>query len=324
MLLSSTMYADASMCLKRFEYRWVDQLVRRPQHVGAALRRGIWLHKCLEEYHGGRDWLLALRDMMTWAAEHGVDSDKAFDIAREVEDIMRGYIDFWPSDYWQVLGSEVPIVLETGPDSGLRATIDKGVKWRGEHWLAEHKSTGEIPPASWRSVDPQTALQYWLCHQVKPVIGGEVFLPVGIIFDYLLTEKPSVPRWKKDGELYANCVPTTKAAFERGVQQTQWTPRNVEADRQRLVNDSLFYRRFPVQRPEGNVQETMGDIIATLRDIRTAEQFGRYRRSFHVLTCRRFCPYSDICIHEYMLGQKSEVMRNELYMLDDGSRGEGR
>lgn len=324
MLLSSTMYADYSQCLKRGSYRWVDKLVKRPQNVSVPLRRGIWLHRCLEDYHGGRDYLGSIHEMQAWGADHGVDPEKLQEIADECDRIMRGYIDFWPANSWQTLGSEIPIVLDTGDGNGIRATIDVAVKWRGEHWLVEHKSTGEIPPASWRSVDPQTALQYWLCHTVKPVIGGEVFLPVGIIFNYLLTEKPSIPRWKKDGTLYANCKPTTRAAFDQGWAAAPVTPVDAKADYAKLVNDDLFYRRFPVQRPEGNVQESMRDIIATLRDIRTAEQYGHYRRSFHVLTCRRFCPYADICIHEYILGQKSEVMRNELYMLDDGTRGEGR
>lgn len=333
MLLSSTMYADASYCLKRFSYRWIDHLVTKPRDMGVPLRRGIWLHKCLEEYHQGHNWISALVDMVEWASSHGVDEEKVQEIYAEVKDIMQGYIDFYASaPTWEVLGAEIPFIKMFSATDGIRATTDLPVHWEGEDWIVEHKSTSEIPPASWRSVDPQTALQYWLCHNTEVILNGRRFLPVGIIFNYLLTKKPAEPRWKKDGTLYANATPTTTAAFERGYRswadtQEAWIAGkmpNIDADRTTLVNDALFYRRFPVMRPEDNVRSTMQDILATLRDVRAAEAAGWYRRSFHVLTCRRFCPYADICVHEYQIGKESLTLREELFQIDTGERGEGR
>lgn len=331
MLLSSTAYSDASACLKRYQYRWVDKLINKPKDLGVPLRRGIWIHKCLEDYHQGKNWAWALDIMRDWALEHGVDETKVQEVRNEVLDIMHGYIDYWQGkQHWEVLGAEIPIKMMFNANDGIRATTDLAVVWEGQDWLVEHKSTGEIPPASWRAVDPQTALQYWLCHATKPIIGGREFLPVGIIFNYLLTKVPSVPRWKKDGTLYANATPTTAAAFRKGAQAAMdaapgsisWA--DLDADAEKLTNDSLFYRRFPVERPEGNVRTSMRDLVQTLVDLKAAEQAGWYRRSLHVLTCRRFCSYADLCIHEYAIGKESPVLREELFMIEDGTRGEGR
>lgn len=327
MLLSSTSISDASGCLKKYQYRWVDGLVPHPKNVSTAMRRGIWLHRCLEEYHKGGEWRVALMDLHEWAMEHGVDGEKILEIHHECERIMESYIDFWPAQAWTVLGTEVPIKLDFGDGSGVRATIDFAVRWGQQMWLVENKSTADIPPASWRAVDPQTALQYWLCHYVKPVIGGEPFLPVGVIFNYVLTKPPGKPRWKKNGELYANCGATTdkvflKAALERingGESISEF-----DGDRHALVNDDLFYKRYPVERPSGDVQTTMQDIVALLRDLKTAEQHQWYRRSLNVMSCRRFCTYQEICAHEYRLGGPSETLRNELFVPDDGTKGEGR
>lgn len=319
MILSSTMMSDFSTCLKRGQYRWVDKLVTKPRDLGVPLRRGIWLHRCLEVFHQGGHWEEELTRMESWAEEHGVDAAKALEISDECYDIMRGYIDYWPQGLWTVLQAEEPIELSFGPDAGIRATIDLRVQTKDGIFLVEHKSTSEIPPASWRSVDPQTALQYWLCLQKG--------LPVdGIIFNYLLTKKPAEPRWKKDGTLYANSTPTTSAAFERGMVAAgkEYNHDGVPQAEAQLVNDGLFYQRYTVLRPLDNVRETMQDVLDLLEDINAARKRGHYRRSFHPLTCRRFCPYASICIHEYLLGKESPTLRDELFMIDDGSRGEGR
>lgn len=321
MLLSSTIYADASQCLKKFEYRWRDKLVPAPKNVNTRMRAGIWIHKCLEEYHQGHNWVSALVDMVEWASSHGVDEEKVQEIYAEVKDIMQGYIDFYrDKPLGTVLAAEYPVVYDFGNGAGIRATVDLIVQNAEGVWIVEHKSTSEIPPASWRSVDPQTALQFWLCHAT-----GQ-FKPDGIIFNYLLTKKPAEPRWKKDGTLYANATPTTSAAFNRGLQALGYerpVGHNL-TDRAALVNDALFYRRFPVMRPEDNVRSTMQDIIATLRDVRAAEAAGWYRRSFHVLTCRRFCPYAELCVHEMSIGKESSTLRSELFQIDTGEKGEGR
>ena len=61
--LSSSAYRDASNCLKRYQYRWLDNLVPVPRDAKPALRRGIWLHRTLELHDLGEPWEAELARM---------------------------------------------------------------------------------------------------------------------------------------------------------------------------------------------------------------------------------------------------------------------
>lgn len=320
--LSSTSLADASSCLKKYSYKWEDRLSSRPRDFRPVMRRGVWIHKCLEEFYKGNDWKAAITPMKGWGLARGVEQEQLDTIEAETVEIVEGYIDYWATrgGEWKTIGCEIPLQLKFGSHT-LQATVDRIAENNLGLWIVEYKSTAHIPSAAWRSVDPQTGLQFFLAQQN----GYDV---QGIVFDYLVTSVPALPRWKKDGTLYANCAETTTKRFNQGVGAAVLLegkgPTDVEADRQKLVNDGAFYQRYPVYRPKGAIQETMQDIVATLKDLEQAKRSGRYRRSFSVLTCPRFCSYSELCASEYSRGRIDQTLRDELYVIDDGSRGEGR
>lgn len=331
MLFSSTMLADAAICLKRFEYRWVNKLVKRPQQVGTALRRGIWLHRCLELHHQGKSWQDEVRKMARWGVSNGVPVEDVKALVVECADIMQGYIDYWAKEErehgaWKVIAAEDPVTFTIGTQE-YRTTIDLVIQDHRGTWIVEHKSTADIPPANWRAIDPQTAMQYlgWKTARKIPIDG--------IIFNYLWTKQAPTPRVKKNGEFYAaDKMVTTTRAFDRAVPEVSklWTGSQDEyrdyliAKRQAWVRDSLFYQRYPVFRPEANIAETLLDAEDAVTAVAMSEKQGHYRRSFHPLTCRRFCPYSNLCSLEYTTGQPSQVTRMTEFQLDDGTRGEGR
>lgn len=321
MFLSSTSLADASKCLKAFDYKWNQRLAPRPRDFRPVMRRGIWLHKCLEEINRGNDWRAAITPMKAWGLEHGVDEAQLDEIEAETIEIIEGYLDYWSTrgGQWKAHAIELPLQLKLGSHV-LQATVDRIAENEQGLWIWEYKSTAKIPSSSWRSVDPQTALQFFLARQA----GYDV---QGIIFDYLVTSLPELPRWKKDGTLYANCGQTTNRRFSGGANKATYDGieiRDEKGDFDKLVNDSLFYQRYPVFRPEGTIRETMRDIVQLVRDLESAQATGHYRRSFSLLTCPRFCAYQELCAAEYGLGREAQTLRQELFVLNDGERGEGR
>lgn len=315
--ISTGSYSEASTCLKRYEYHQVLGLVQKPQLWSKPLRRGVWIHRALEAHHKGESILNALNPMIDFAKEHGVPEDDIQELVREINDILMGYKVYWRQHGkpWKVVSSEEPIYFEYG-DHRYRATPDLIVEEDNELWLVESKSTADIPNAQWRAVDPQTALQFIACHS-----SGK-YKVAGIIFNYLLTAKPSIPKFKKDGEIYANTAVTTTLGWAKGVQAlinergddyVKEHRAYIDEQATRYVADGKFYQRYAVRRPVEMLKSTMRDVIATMDALTEAKRTGHYRRSFNVFSCPRFCPYNDLCATEFISGKPS-ILREELYM----------
>jgi hypothetical protein len=318
--LSTTAFNDASLCLKKYEYRWIHNLIAKPSGVSQPMRRGIWIHRALEVFDQGGDWQRALLECRHWAVERGVEEEKASEVFAECVLLVQGYIDFWKDDTWEFVSSEERLVHQLNADLTLSATLDLLVKWRGGFWLVERKSTGDIPNASWRTVDPQTMIQFALCHL------SEKYNVQGVIFDYILTKPAAVPRIKKDGKLYANTSPTTSVAWEQAVRQEQVALRPMDSwldRRSEFVRDGLWYQRYPVFKFDAAVKSTFDDLSGIVDRLRRAEAAGVYSRLNYLPICKRMCTYSSLCAHEYSTGHPAELLRRDNFDLDTGER-EGR
>lgn len=320
--LSSSAYRDASNCLKRYEYRWLDNLVPAPKDQKPALRRGIWLHRTLELLDRGQDWVPELARMHEWAIEQGVDAQKAADLHSEVTDITRQYIAFW-GERWienQWFVEDTERVVEFSPTPGVRLTATVDVLKRdqaGRLWIWERKTTSDIPDSDWRCVDPQTMLQVVLLRTQEPVQG--------VVFDYVCTKKPPTMRVKKDGRLYAGDDErqTTALRLAEALPEIRrnWKPgidfESPEAYVQwlngRVVADALWFQRYPTIRDNNHLVENMRDVADTVRNVVAAHRRGHFPRAWNNLTCPLFCPYMRLCANEFQTGHRNEVMRREMF-----------
>lgn len=317
--LSSTAYGTASTCLKRYEYAHVLNLSPRPRDLPPRMRKGIWIHKALEARARGDDWRATLDDCRTWAVGRGVEDADADALLTECGRLVDAYIAHWaaqgelpaPGDFAAI---EQSFGADLAPDFRITTTVDAVVRRRGGLWLWEYKSTEHVPSASWRAVDPQTLLQLVTC-----TMSG---LPIdGIVFDYIVTTEPKVPRVRADGMFYAGTEDrwTTAAAFEQAIPEVtrKWKGANGDVDeyldtmRRKCVNDAAFFERYPVYRPMDAVRETLADARALRDAILHAQQTGHWRRLSNLLMCPRFCPFTDLCASEYVLGRPSTMRESD-------------
>src|SRR3954468_10067534 len=102
--LSTTGISDAASCLHKYEQHFVDRLIPLPTKISRAMRRGIWLHRCLQDHHCGRDWSLSLTALEDQATGWGVED--AGEIADECLLYMRAYTQFYARDNWKVIADE--------------------------------------------------------------------------------------------------------------------------------------------------------------------------------------------------------------------------
>src|SRR5262245_6984398 len=118
--LGTTAFNDAARCLKRYEYRWVDNLVPKPRDVRPALRRGVWLHRLLQLLDEGRVWELELQRMVDWALDQQVDPEDVETMRVEVLDLVHDYQNYWRGHDdspgpWTTEGTEVPVQWQPKP-----------------------------------------------------------------------------------------------------------------------------------------------------------------------------------------------------------------
>jgi len=317
--LGTSAFNDAARCLKKFEYRWIDKLVPKPRDVRPVLRRGVWIHRCLEMADQGRDWIAELEAMQHWALEQGVASDDVLDMGREVNDLVEDYLAYWNGHTeapgpWTLENTEVRVEWQPKPNLCLSATIDVLKKdAAGKLWIWERKSTQEIPDSDWRTVDPQTMLQFIIARQM----GLDV---AGIVFDYICTRPGRVPRVTQAGKLYQSDenMQTRSRQFavaEQEMRKKRMPEGYIDEARARIVSDGLWFQRYVTLRPDDNAIATLRDVAQVVRYLKSATEAGYFPRSINVLDCRLFCPYGKLCMAEYRLGHPSEAYRDEYVTL---------
>lgn len=326
MRLSSSQYSSASTCFKQFEYAHIDKLAIKPRLVRDSLRRGTWIHRALEIYHQQGDWEAAVADLYEWAVDHHIDPEKAQELRDEVESIVDGYIEYWRNhgERWSCELAEESLEATFGQHV-LSARLDGVMRTPSGLFITENKSTSDIPSATWRTIDPQTAIQWVVCQANGIKIDG-------IIFNYLWTKVPPIPKWKKIpkgktiAEPYAvtiNAV-TTSQAWELGIQEhaadhpgtldlesTRWL-------QSKIVNDGAYYQRYVVYKQDALILGILRDVASTIRDLMAAEKYKHYRRLSNMMYCPRFCQFSQLCATELTTGRLAEVMREEDFVPDDG------
>lgn len=332
-LLSTTSFNEFSTCPKKYSYHQIDHLVPHPRNLKPVIRKGLWVHAALETYHKGEQWPLILGKMEAWAESHGVPEEQTSEMRVEVDLIVQGYIRHWEKYGmpFKTISAEKKLYWKTKTGDEIRATLDLITEDRDGIWVWEHKSTGDIPPASWRAIDPQTMIQLL----VARANGVDV---TGVVFNYLLTKAPSRPRIKKDGEFYAGSEKglTTSLvweeiaaehrvkALELGWQESRIQAYQMEWEK-KIVSDASFYQRFQVFRPWANARQTGMDLQTVLAEIHRAEETKYYRRNLHPTSCRRFCSYSDLCALEYSSGRVAQDVRDAEYVIESEEiRSEGR
>lgn len=313
--LSTTGFNDAARCLKRYEYRWVDKLVPKPRDVRPALRRGVWIHRCLQLVDEGAIWQTELQRMLEWAVEHEVPEDEAIALAKEVYELVQDYVAYWQGHEdspgpWTTESTETQV--EWAPRDGvlLTSTIDSLKRDRtGRLWIWERKTTQDIPDSDWRTVDPQTMLQYIEARAQ----GLDV---AGIVFDYIVTRPAPTLRVTQGGALYKGDENRSTRARQWAVTETELRKKRASEEyisemRSRVVSDAQWFQRYVTFRPDDNARQTLHDVAAVLRQINIAREKNHFPRSINLLDCRLFCPYAKLCMHEYQTGRKSDVYREE-------------
>lgn len=295
-------------CPKQWDYKYGQDLV--PRRRQRPLFLGSWVHSCLEAYYTQGDWKIG-------HAPYVAEWNKLFDEEREelgkkgplpdlVKRIIQSYLWYYRDDPWEVLYVEQEFKVKLKGDVGVKGIIDLVVRdAEGLIWVIDHKTASTIPEATaFHAMDPQLMVYPWAASKV---LGIE---PAGIIYNYVKSKPPSLPKLNKDDSLSKRKISTDYPTAFRFLKENGYDPKEFAALLKPLQRRSPFLRRYKLPREKVVTLSVLQDFLTSSIGIRD------HTRTPRVITrdCARGCGYHDICRSE-LNGFDTSNMRKQEFTL---------
>ena len=310
-------------CPKQADYKYNQRL--KPRVVAKPLKRGVWMHYLLEEYHSGRDWRAKHRELCAQYAKL-FDEEKDFygDLPTECQQLMEGYVWHYKDDPWKVLETEFTVETEFPDGTLYRGRVDALVENSLGLWLVDHKTHAKLPGLGFRLLDAQSALYLWACRRNR--------IPVqGFIWNYLRTKAPSVPRLIKSGTRLSKTLgDTTYPIFvkelkrlreEEGYRITRADVERANALKQvRYAHGepqlSPFYRRDVLEKDDDMLKAVATENYRTSKRMHSYDFNSPGVERSSGRNCEFDCSYTQLCEVELM-GGNSNFIRKQLFRVGD-------
>jgi PD-(D/E)XK nuclease superfamily len=306
-------------CPKQYEYKYI-QLIEPKKHARALLL-GSWVHRALETYYTEGDWKVGHQEYVAlW--------DKLFDEEKMdlrtrgrvigppfpeiVERIMRSYAWYYRNDGWKVIMVEKVIEAETPLRIGEKVVIFKGrldllmQDEEGLNWLWDHKTASTIPgPTSFHAMDPQLMMYPWAVERSMDLKIA------GIVYNYVKSKPPSIPKLNKDGSLSRRKINTDYPTLYRFLKSNGYNPQDFAGVLRPLAKRSDFLRRYKLPREPYVTKEIVKDQLSIVKRIAETSRFTRNITR----DCER-CSYVDLCQAE-LNGFDTTILRDKNYQVTE-------
>lgn len=302
-------------CPKQYDYKY-NQLLQPKQHE-RPLFLGSWIHACLETHYRDGDWKIGHQIYVNQWNKLFEEEQLALrqkgkrllpPLPEVVERIMKSYLWYWREDGWKPKYIETVLEVPTPLKIDGRVFVFKGrldlviEDDDGLLWLVDHKSASTIPqPTAFHAMDPQLMLYPWAAEKQ---MGIQL---AGIIYNYVGSKPPSVPKINRNGTISKRKVKTDYPTLLRFLKQNDFDPADFKPVLKQLYRKSEFLRRYRMPRERVVTREILLD---TLSKIKRIDETKRFTRTI-TRDCVR-CPYMDICRAE-LNGFNTELMRKERY-----------
>ncbi len=283
---SLTKLNTVSRCLRKAYFAYERNLTRAVAPI--APTRGILGHDCLSNLYSGKDWQAPIQKV-------SIDLSKVFEEEREdyanlpgdMFRIMRGYLLTYKGDKnWKIHRVEQEFCVCTPGGNELEGRIDLIFEDEQGVWVLDHKFVSQIPDDTVRFMDAQTALYDYAARQLG-------FDPVGVVFNYIRTKAPTVPRLLKNGTMSKAKIDTDVATYLQALRENGLDPADY-SDYIETLNNRSFYSRFKVPKPGNLVDSTLEDFDGWMSVFEDAQRKGRFPRAVSK-NCSWDCEFYRIC-----------------------------
>ena len=329
--MKSTSYSklkDWKMCRQLYYYRHVEGL--RPRKKSNALYMGSILHDMLEVFNKGGEWEKVLEDYEKEFNKLFVEEQEDLgNLIGDAERIIKGYIKIWgdPLPFTSVEEKITGIKFIEGTNLTIKTD---GVIEDNGHWLLEHKSTKKFSPDQISLFNPQGILYIWALRQLGVKVKG-------ILWDYIRTKPPTIPRVLKNGTVSRKAkVDTDYDTYYNTVVASGNDPEDYEDMLIMFKNkEEVFYKRTILVIPEPTIELVMNDLKQTAMEISRLQNYPT--RNISIITCRG-CQFRRVCeaalnnVDVDFIKKKDFTLKREDFKDEDkgkrdsveSSRGKGR
>lgn len=250
---SMTKLSRVSRCFRKAYYAYVENLSKAVPHIAPAT--GILGHECLANLYSGKPWTDPIQKLQVDLSKVFEEERQAYaELPGEMFRLMRGYVLAYQhaDKAWKVQAVEKEFVVKTPAGHELEGRIDLIVEDNLGRWVVDHKFVSQVPQDSIRLIDSQTALYYF-----ADVQAGNC--PVGVVFNYIRTKAPTVPKILKNGTISKAKIDTDVATYVKAIKDAGLKVEDY-ADVISTLSNRAFYARYPVPRPDSLVAQTLSDF----------------------------------------------------------------
>lgn len=318
-------------CEQKYYYNHVQRIVRRDRPVAPEL--GTFIHEYLQWYYKqlqrGQDapdahdtaihlMLKRSAELQGYieAASAAGDANLASDLAgipNKAQRICTRYHDARgrnDAQVYEVLFVEERIRVALSDTITSTSVIDLVTRRKddGTFSLWEHKSTTDVPDTQYRLRDLQTLLY------VQVLNAGRGIEVNNILWNYLRTKEPTVPKLLKRGSLSRNTdIDSDWDTYQATLRQHELDESEYDDMRQLLQGRrlSIFFPRFEhVVVVDPFI--LMRDYIVTVTEIELKQRAWALGRVAPVRTISRscnYCTYRPMCMAALTGGDEQDVIR---------------
>lgn len=301
-------------CRRAWWYKYDQLLVPKAKRL--PLYKGSWVHACLETHYKQGDWKvgynLYLAEYNKLPQEAQVELSKGRSgrpgtpLPQIVKRIMLSYLWYNKAEGWSVYAVEKTFDFVF---HGVRfkGTIDLIVQdEEGFLWVIDHKTTSSIPTASsFHAMDPQLQLYPWAAKQAW---GLEI---AGIIWNYVKSSPPSVPKMTKAGRISRSKVVTDYPTMVRFLKDNGFDPADFSDILRPLRKQSPFLRRYKMPRERQVTKTIIQEYLVTAREIYSRPPITRSITKECVQ-----CDYVKLCQGD-LNGMDTTSLRRSDYDIED-------
>lgn len=325
--ISSSKWKLCTTCWRKAYYKYVLNL--EPKSRAMPLAVGGLIHECLEAYYKEQDFKAIQKPLVEFkrSIQDMPDEERVLykRVPQEVFRIMRGYHLHWRDlDNLTILKKDGEPIIERRfkvpltKDVTLAFKMDLYVQNSFGEWVMDSKSHGgSLPSDDYRIGDVQSAVYLYGATQLG-------LHPVGIIWNYISSDAPSIPKMTKTrGMSKAKCR-TDRSTFKEFLKKQGLDPEPYK-EFMNTLSYKNFFRRVSKERPKILVARLLSEVVMVARQFQ--DYISRGERAFVRSldwTCDRMCSdYRTLCLGE-LQGHDVDFIKETYYQPRRGEDGEER
>lgn len=288
-------------CQQKWHYKYIQKL--KPKTKSRPLTLGGLVHNCLEAHDMGEDWVQVIKDYNKNEFSKLFLEEKAElgDIPHDCLRICRAYFNHYSEidKFFKTIACEVGFMIRVpGTKIVIEGIVDKVAQNTntGKIWGIEHKTAKkDIPTETYRATDIQTTVYEWALAQMAGQLGFEPKDLGGMMFDYIKTKPPTMPKLLVNKTMSKAKIDCDKWTYIEALKKEGLNPDDYKDFIATLTSGNSF-SRIPLAKSKAMVQTIVKDFVNTVMQMNEWQDKPSRNLAW---TCERpKCDYRQLCMAE--------------------------